>query len=216
MGGPQPDEKPGEPAEAVATVTQSEGGGAWESGDEAEDKETYAEKVEEAPEPVEEGWSGELREMARQDPFIKDEIPADADDCCPWGRGRCYGADNLHAGSLYLYVKGGAFRAIADIDHVFRFCRRGLVEGLRFMLRLFRRLEAMGLEPVAVGKAFDDTLYAYVRSRRTDGWVEFEGMRVAVWSMESSVEEFEKRHHYMERVGEDVLAEALGDGRATL
>ena len=65
----------------------------------------------------------------------------------PEHKNRCPYCDEwvgrLHGGSIYLYVKKGRLFALADMDHVYRDCRRGLVENIRF---LYRMIEGLALK----------------------------------------------------------------------
>jgi hypothetical protein len=48
------------------------------------------------------------------------------------GRGRY----TLHAGSIFLYVKDGKLKALADIDHVYSKCSEGLRKNIVFLYRI--------------------------------------------------------------------------------
>jgi len=39
----------------------------------------------------------------------------------------------LHPGSIFLYVKDGKLKALADIDHVHHKCREGLIDNIGFL-----------------------------------------------------------------------------------
>jgi hypothetical protein len=118
----------------------------------------------------------------------------------------------LHAGALYLYLKGGRWIAVADIDHVYHRCRKGLIDNLRLLKRLYDHLYTNGrasrdgrLRLLGVGKAYDDDLYAYGVGRFPD---EFDGLKIKHIETET-IERFERLHYYMQPVPEEVVREAL-------
>jgi len=108
----------------------------------------------------------------------KMHIIADIKD--PEHESRCPYCDEwvgrLHAGALYLYTKHGVIYALADMDHVYEDCKHGLIENIRFLYRMMADLRARGLKVFAVGKAYDDDLYAWVYGGGRD--VEYQGLRV--------------------------------------
>jgi len=122
----------------------------------------------------------------------------------------------LHAGALYLYFKDGRWLARADIDHVYHKCRKGLIDNLRFLKRLYDHLYTNGrpsrdgrLRLLGVSKAYDDDLYAYGIGRFPE---EFDGLKIKHLETET-MEGFERLHYYMQPVPEEVVREALeGDG----
>jgi hypothetical protein len=118
----------------------------------------------------------------------------------------------LHAGALYLYFKDGRWLARADIDHVYHRCRKGLIDNLRLLKRLYDHLYTNGrpssdgrLRLVGVGKAYDDDLYAYGIGRFPE---EFDGLKIKHIETET-MEGFERLHYYMQPVPEEVVREAL-------
>jgi hypothetical protein len=88
----------------------------------------------------------------------------------------------LHAGALYLYLKGGRWIAVADIDHVYHRCRKGLIDNLRLLKRLYDHLYTNGrpsrdgrFRLLGVSKAYDDDLYAYGVGRFPE---RFDGLKI--------------------------------------
>ena len=63
---------------------------------------------------------------------------------------------------LYVYVKKDRLFALADMDHIHKDCKHGLIENIRFLYRMIVDLRMKRLKVFAVGKAYDDDLYAYV------------------------------------------------------
>jgi hypothetical protein len=118
----------------------------------------------------------------------------------------------LHAGALYLYFKDGRWLARADIDHVYHKCRKGLIDNLRFLKRLYYHLYTNGrpsrdgrLRLLGVSKAYDDDLYTYGVGRFPE---EFDGLKIKHIETET-MEGFERLHYYMQPVPEEVVREAL-------
>jgi hypothetical protein len=118
----------------------------------------------------------------------------------------------LHAGALYLYLKGDRWIAVADIDHVYHRCRKGLIDNLRLLKRLYDHLYTNGrpsrdgrLRLLGVSKAYDDDLYAYGVGRFPE---EFDGLKIKHLETET-MEGFERLHYYMPPVPEEVVGEAL-------
>ena len=60
------------------------------------------------------------------------------------GRGRYI----LHAGSIFLYVKDGKLKALADIDHVYYKCRGGLIDNIGFLYKMMCELKSKGYDVV--------------------------------------------------------------------
>ncbi len=114
----------------------------------------------------------------------------------------------LHAGALTLYLRGGRWAARADIDHVYHRCRKGLVENIRFLKRLYDYVCVRGSngKVLGVGKAYDDDLYIYGVGRFPES---FEGLRLRHIETET-MDWFDRLHHYLDPVPEEVLREALG------
>jgi hypothetical protein len=70
------------------------------------------------------------------------------------GRGRYI----LHAGSIFLYVKDGKMKALADIDYVYYKCRDGLIDNIGFLYSMMCEFKSKGYDVVVViGKALTMT-----------------------------------------------------------
>ena len=99
-------------------------------------------EVEESRVVVEEAGEG-FKESKKSE---KMNVIADLKD--PEHRSRCPYCDEwvgrLHGGALYLYVKRGRLMALADMDHVYKDCKHGLIENLRFLYRMMVDLKARG------------------------------------------------------------------------
>jgi hypothetical protein len=119
------------------------------------------------------------------------------------GRGRY----TLHAGSIFLYVKDGKLKALADIDHVFHKCREGLRENIKFLMKMLYEFRSRGYDAVAVCKDFDDDLYIYVRGEVGEDTVKYNGLDVKI--VDSGIEEFEEMNYYMDRVDGIIVCEAF-------
>jgi hypothetical protein len=137
---------------------------------------------------------------------------AEAGRCGVCGEGSRFERLRLHAGALCLYFKDGRWLARADIDHVYHRCRKGLIDNLRFLKRLYDHLYTNGrasrdgrLRLLGVGKAYDDGLYAYGVGRFPE---EFDGLKIKHIETET-IERFERLHYYMQPVPEEVIREAL-------
>ena len=63
----------------------------------------------------------------------------------------------------------------------------------------------MKVDAVVVGKAFDDDLYAWVKSGVSSEKVEYEGFSILLSRFVETVDEFEKMNWYMERVDDCLL-----------
>lgn len=126
----------------------------------------------------------------------------------------------LHPGAVKLYRKNFEWSARADMDHVYNRCRKGLMENLKFLKRLYddlhyymyyrKRVGGGRFEIIGVGKAYDDTLYIYGVGRFPQ---EFKGFRVGYVEIED-VEALERFHSHLEPVPEDVIEEALREPEA--
>jgi len=127
--------------------------------------------------------------------------------CCLRGRGRY----TLHAGSIFLYVKDGELKALADIDHVFHKCREGLRENIVFLYRMMCEFKSKGYDVLVVGKAFDDDLYAYFVGRVEEEKIVYNGLNVKVIGGFNNIEGFEKMNWYMQSVDGEMIAEAIGE-----
>ena len=118
----------------------------------------------------------------------------------------------LHAGALCLYFKDGRWLARADIDHVYHKCRKGLIDNLRLLKRLYDYLYMNGrpsrdgrFRLLGVGKAYGDGLYAYGVGRFPE---EFDGLKIKDIEVEK-VEGLEALQYGLEPVPEEVVGEAL-------
>jgi hypothetical protein len=89
----------------------------------------------------------------------------------------------LHPGSIFLYVKDGKLKTLADIDHVYHKCREGLIDNIVFLYRVMCELRSNGYNVLVVGKAFDDDL--------------------------NSINDFEKMDWYMQYVDDEAVREAV-------
>ena len=140
-----------------------------------------------------------------------EEIHVIADVKDPEHKSRCpYCGEwvgRLHGGSIYLYVKGDRLFALADMDHVYKNCRHGLIENIRFLYRMMADLWGRGYKVFAVGKAYDDDLYAWVDGGGSD--TEYQGLRVSVFEAPETVEDFERFSYGLEMVSLSVVDEAL-------
>jgi len=113
----------------------------------------------------------------------------------------------FHPGSIFLYVKDGELKALADIDHVYHKCREGLIDNIGFLYNMMCELKSNGYNVVAIGKAFDDDLYIYVRGEVEEDTVKYYGLDVRV--INSGIEEFEEMNYYMDRVDGIIVCEAF-------
>jgi len=57
------------------------------------------------------------------------------------------------------------FTVSADMDYVYQGCRRGLIQNIRFLYRMFNDLKASGYDVAVVEKGFSDDLQVYVGGR---------------------------------------------------
>jgi hypothetical protein len=125
--------------------------------------------------------------------------------CSLKGRGRY----TLHLGSIFLYVKDGRLKALADIDHVYSKCSGGLRENIVSLYRMMCELKSKGYDVVVVGKAFDDDLYVYVSGRVKDDKIFYKGFTLKVFNNFDNVEGFEKMNWYMQAVDDEIVREAV-------
>jgi hypothetical protein len=137
---------------------------------------------------------------------------AEAGRCGDCGEESRFERLRLHAGALYLYFKDGRWLARADIDHVYHRCRKGLIDNLRLLKRLYDHLYTNGrpsrdgrLRLLGVSKAYDDDLYAYGVGRFPE---EFDNLKIKHIEVEK-VESLEALHYSLEPVPEEVVREAL-------
>jgi len=70
--------------------------------------------------------------------------------------------------------------------------------------------KSRGFDAVVVGKAFDDDLYAWVKSGESSEKVEYEGFSILLFRFVATLDEFEKMNWYMEMVDDDIVLEAIG------
>jgi hypothetical protein len=137
---------------------------------------------------------------------------AETGRCGDCGEGSRFERLRLHAGALTLYLKGGRWIAVADIDHVYHRCRKGLIDNLRLLKRLYDHLYTNGrasrdgrFRLLGVGKAYGDGLYAYGVGRFPE---EFDGLKIKHIEVEK-VESLEALQYGLEPVPEEVVREAL-------
>jgi len=137
---------------------------------------------------------------------------AEAGRCGDCGEGFRFERLRLHAGALCLYFKDGRWLARADIDHVYHKCRKGLIDNLRFLKRLYDHLYTNGrpsrdgrFRLLGVGKAYDDDLYTYGVGRFPE---EFDNLKIKDIEVEK-VEGLEALQYGLEPVPEEVVREAL-------
>jgi hypothetical protein len=137
---------------------------------------------------------------------------AEAGRCGVCGEGSRFERLRLHAGALCLYFKDGRWLARADIDHVYHKCRKGLIDNMRLLKRLYDYLYMNGrasrdgrLRLLGVGKAYGDGLYAYGVGRFPE---EFDGLKIKHLEVEK-VESLEALNYSLESVPEEVVREAL-------
>jgi hypothetical protein len=137
---------------------------------------------------------------------------AEAGRCGDCGEGSRFERLRLHAGALCLYFKDGRWLARADIDHVYHKCRKGLIDNLRLLKRLYDHLYTNGrpsrdgrLRLLGVSKAYGDGLYAYGVGRFPE---EFDGLKIKHLEVEK-VESLEALQYGLEPVPEEVVREAL-------
>ena len=107
----------------------------------------------------------------------------------------------------YTSISRGRLFALADMDHVYDDCKHGLIENIRFLYRMMADLKARGLKVFAVGKAYDDDLYAWVYGGGRDQ--EYDGLRIAVFKAPKTAEDFERFSYGLQMVSLSVVDEAL-------
>jgi hypothetical protein len=54
----------------------------------------------------------------------------------------------FHPGSIFLYVKDGKLKVLADIDHVYYKCREGLIDNIGFLYSMMCELKSKGYDVV--------------------------------------------------------------------
>jgi hypothetical protein len=146
--------------------------------------------------------------------------------CCHYGKVN----SRLHLGALILYKDGsGSFKALADIDHVYHECMKGLIANIRAFKTIFDHFSSKGMNAYAVSKCFDDCTHVSILGDRDhseyytidDGPPEIQGLKVSVGTFVGShaeaVENLEKHSWYMQAVSPDILQRALDVGeKATI
>ena len=104
-------------------------------------------------------------------------------------------------------MKRGMLFALADMDHVYDNCKHRLIENIRFLYQMMVDLKAKGYKVFAVGKAYDDDLYAWVYGGGRDQ--EYDGLRIAVFKAPKTAEDFERFSYGLQMVSLSVVDEAL-------
>jgi len=115
----------------------------------------------------------------------------------------------FHPGSIFLYVKDGKLKALADIDHVYHKCREGLIDNIGFLYKMMCELRSKGYNVVVIGKAFDDDLYVYASDRPSENKIFYKGFTLKVLDNFNSIEGFEKMSWYMQYVDDEAVREAV-------
>jgi ribosomal protein L12E/L44/L45/RPP1/RPP2 len=79
--------------------------------------------------------------------------------CCRYGKVNT----RLHLGALILYKDGsGSFKALADIDHLYHECVKGLIDNIRAFKTIFDHFSSKGMNIYAVSKCFDDCIHVSI------------------------------------------------------
>jgi len=112
-------------------------------------------------------------------------------------------------------VKRGRLFALADMDHVYDDYKHGLIENIRFLYRMMADLRARGLEVFAVGKAYDDDLYAWLYDK-SRGELGYDGLKVVVFKAPETVEDFERFSYGLQMVSLSIVDEALKEEKKGL
>ena len=115
----------------------------------------------------------------------------------------------FHPGSIFLYVKDGKLKVLADIYHVYYKCREGLIDNIVFLYSMMCELRSNGYNVVVVGKAFDDELYVYVSDRPSENKIFYKGFTLKVLDNIKSIDSFEKMNWYMQIVNDETIMEAI-------
>jgi hypothetical protein len=118
----------------------------------------------------------------------------------------------FHPGSIFLYVKDGELKVLADIDHVYYKCREGLIDNIGFLYSMMCELRSKGYNVVVVGKAFDDDLYVYASDRPSENKIFYKGFTLKVLDNFNSIDSFEKMNWYMQIVNDETIMEAIRGG----
>jgi hypothetical protein len=138
--------------------------------------------------------------------------------CCPYGKVN----SRLHLGALILYKDGsGSFKALADIDHLYHECAKGLIANIRAFKMILDHFSSKGMNAYAVSKCFDDCIHVSILGDRDhpkyytidDGPPEIQGLKVDVGafvgSLAEAVENLEKLEKHMQAVGDELIRRAL-------
>ena len=108
-------------------------------------------------------------------------------------------------GALTLDREGDRLAARADIDHVNHRCRKGLINNIRSLRRLFGYV-SRSCKVLGVGKTYDDDLYVYGVGRLPEA---IEGFRLTLIQVED-MESLERFNRHLEPVPEEVLGRPFG------
>jgi hypothetical protein len=138
--------------------------------------------------------------------------------CCRYGKVNT----RLHLGALILYKDGsGSFKALADIDHLYHECVKGLIANIRAFKMIFDHFSSKGMNAYVVSKCFDDCTHVSILDDRDhseyyvidSGPPEIQGLEVDVGTFVGShaeaIEKLEKHNWYMQAVSPDILQRAL-------
>ncbi|MEN2975439.1 MAG: hypothetical protein ABDH32_07720 [Candidatus Caldarchaeales archaeon] len=126
---------------------------------------------------------------------------------CPCCGGILY---RLHSGAMYLYVRGGRFRVLADMDHVYDKCKYGFIDNLKYFYHMFMFFKERCLDVIGVGKAYDDDLYVVSTGSSSGRFknVEYDGRKISFMRFKN-VEDFEHFERYLQMVDLEVVDEVL-------
>jgi hypothetical protein len=138
--------------------------------------------------------------------------------CCRYGKVNT----RLHLGALILYKDvSGSFKALADIDHLYHECVKGLIANIRAFKMIFDHFSSKGMNAYVVSKCFDDCTHVSILDDRDHseyhvidrGPPEIQGLEVDVGtfvgSVAEAIEKLEKHNWYMQAVSPDILQRAL-------
>jgi hypothetical protein len=141
--------------------------------------------------------------------------------CCRYGKVNT----RLHLGALILYKDGyGSFKALADIDHLYHECVKGLIDNIRAFKTIFDHFSSKGMNIYAVSKCFDDCIHVSILGDKghseyhtiDNGPPGIRGLKVDigtfVGSIAEAVKNLEKHSWYMQAVTPDVLQKGLNVG----
>jgi hypothetical protein len=141
--------------------------------------------------------------------------------CCRYGKVNT----RLHLGALILYKDGsGSFKALADIDHLYHECVKGLIDNIRAFKTIFDHFSSKGMNIYAVSKCFDDCIHVSILGDKSyskyytidNGPPEIRGLKVDigtfVGSIAEAVKNLERHISYMQAVNPDVLQRGLNVG----